>query len=423
MSSVSFHAAEVCKSYKKLPMSSPHPHPPRLLLIIAYIGFVSLGLPDAVIGVAWPSVRDTFELRQANLSWIFIGAGCGYFLSSFFIGRLLSAMQIGLLLAGSSLMVAASAFGFSLAPLWILFASCSILHGLGSGAIDAGLNHFAAHHFSARHMNWLHACYSLGATLGPLLMTGVLASSGSWRAGYGAVGAAMSSLALLFFLTRAHWSDPASSTGKDGAPAHEGHTLFATLRHGTVWLQILLFFVYTGLEITVGQWTFTLLTESRGLSPQRAGLWVTLYWASIGIGRVGFGIIVNHFGIDRLLRFGMLAALAGSLLLAANLPGLFPLAGLMLIGLGLAPIYPCLMTRTPQRLGIALSAHAIGFQVSAAMIGAALLPSLSGILADRYGLEQVPRVATVLAFMVLLLHELLLRRTLPEKSGREMAHP
>ena len=133
-----------------------------LLLLIAYIGFISLGLPDTLIGVAWPSVRTTFALHQSSLGALFIGGGCGYFLASFFTGRLLTAMGVGWLLAASTALVTICAFGFARAPVWMLFVVCAFLQGLGSGAIDAGLNNYGAHHFSARQMNWLHACYSIG---------------------------------------------------------------------------------------------------------------------------------------------------------------------------------------------------------------------------------------------------------------------
>jgi fucose permease len=388
--------------------------PARLLLIIAYIGFISLGLPDTIIGVAWPSVRDTFSLQQSAMALILFGGGGGYFLSSFFTGRLLNSIGIGVLLAASSALVASSAFGYALAPMWGLFAACSLLQGLGSGAIDAGLNHYAAHHFSARHMNWLHACYSVGATLGPLIMTSVLARNGSWRAGYLTVAVILLCLALLFAATRREWDEP------DGAAATEQAErasvgMAETLRHPTVWRQVALFFVYTGLEATVGQWSFTLLTESRNVQKATAGAWVTTYWASIGVGRILFGSVVDRLGIDRLIRLSTLTSVLGTVLLALNLSGPTSAVALALAGLGLAAIYPCLMTSTPRRLGSALAVHAIGFQVSAAMLGAAALPSVSGVLAERFGLETVATATVGMAFVVLLLHESLL---LPSRRMR-----
>ena len=386
-------------------------HSRRLLLVIAYVGFVSLGLPDTLIGVAWPSVRGTFVLDQSAIAWIFAGAGCAYFLSSFFVGALLRSLGTGLLLAGSSGLVALSAFGYGLAPVWALFAACAVLHGLGSGAIDAGLNHYAAHHFSVRHMNWLHACWSLGATLGPLIMTGAIASAGAWRAGYLIVGAILLSLALLFAATRGRWDAPAKLPGEEATEEspEPGAGMRDALRHPLIRVQVALFFCYTGLEATVGQWSFTLLTESRDVRPESAGLWVTIYWGSIGAGRVLLGTIADRIGIDRLLRFSTLTALLGTVLFAWSPSETVAAASLCLTGLGLAAIYPSLMTRTPQRLGRALSAHAIGLQVSAATVGIAVLPSLAGFLAQRFGLEALGPAAVAMALAVLLLHESLTR--------------
>jgi fucose permease len=243
--------------------------------------------------------------------------------------------------------------------------------------------------------------------LGPLVMTGVLAADASWRWGYASIGSVMLALALLFLVTQRRWGtaktiDQQSSTSV---------SMSATLRRGVVWLQMVLFFIYTGLEVTVGQWTFTLLTEARRVDPEVAGIWVSIFWGSIGVGRVLFGFVVARLGIDRLLRSSTIAALAGSLLLAASNDQALSFVGLTLIGLALAPIYPCLMTRTPQRLGAAHAAHAIGFQVSAAMLGAAVAPSVVGLLADKFGLHMIAAGAVALSVVLLLLHEALLYRT------------
>lgn len=391
---------------RRIPRSTP------LLLAIAYVGFVSLGLPDTLLGVAWPSVRSAFGVQQSAVAVIFVGAAAGYLLSSLFAGRLLNHLGVGLLLAASSALVALSAFGFGVSPLWLLFAACAPLHGLGSGAIDAGLNHYAAHHFSVRQMNWLHACWSLGATLGPLIMTGAIAWMGAWRAGYGLVGVVLLLLSALFAVTRRRWDDPGKTTGDDGRGERRGATagMLETIRHPLAGLQVALFFVYAGLEVTIGQWSFTLLTESRNVLPESAGIWVTLYWGSIGAGRILLGAAAERIGIDRLLRYGTVTALAGTLLFALSPSEAISALSLPLIGLGLAPIYPSLMTRTPQRLGTAMSAHAIGFQVGAATVGIAVLPSLAGVLAERAGLEAVGAAAVGMALVLLLLHEALLRR-------------
>lgn len=381
--------------------------PGLVLIALAYVGFVSLGLPDAVLGVAWPSIRGAFQLPQGAVGLVFVASGLGYFATSFFAGRLTHAVGIGLLLAASTALVSAAMFGFASAPLWVLFVFCALIHGFGSGAIDAGLNGYAAHSLSARHMNWLHACYCFGAMLGPLLMTAVLTSGRHYSAGYAVVGGVMLALSVVFLATRPRWGQAATSGANTGPRASTG----AALRHPTVLLQMALFFLYTGLEMTFSQWAYTVLTESRGASSGSAGIAAGMYWGSIGAGRIAFGFVADCIGIDRLLRYCLLAAAAGAALFASPLPVEAAFVGLVLIGIGLAPVFPCLMTRTPQRLGPALSAHAIGFQVGAAMIGAAAVPGLLGLIAGARGLEAVPLGAAALAGAVWLLHEALVRRS------------
>lgn len=385
---------------------SDRSRPALLLIVLAYIGFVSLGLPDAVIGVAWPSVRNTFRLPQSAAGLVFVASGLGYFVTSFLSGRLSQMLGIGLLLASSTALVAAAMLGFAFSPVWALFVACAVVHGLGSGAIDAGLNGYAAHYLSARHMNWLHACYCFGAMLGPLLMTAVLTSGRHYGSGYLVVAGVMASLAVMFLVTRLQWGR-ASATAEAVGPRVEAAD---AIRHPYVLLHMAVFFVYTGLEMALSQWAFTVLTELRGVAPAPAGVAVGVYWGSIGLGRIVFGLIADGIGIDRLLRYCLLAAAAGVALFAVPLSPVAAYAGLALAGIGLAPVFPCLMTRTPQRLGTALSAHSVGFQVGAAMIGAAAIPGALGLIASGVGLEAIPVGALILAVLLWAIHEGLIRR-------------
>jgi fucose permease len=379
--------------------------PGYLLLALAFIGFISLGLPDAVIGVAWPSVRDTFHLRQDAVGMVLVISGVGYLLSSFFAGRLMLTFGIGLVLAVSTGLVAAAMFGFGFSPMWLAFLLCSLVHGLGSGAIDSGLNGYAAHHMSARQMIWLHACYCFGALIGPIVMSTLIASGRHYSAGYSAVGGTMLAMSIMFLITCRSWGESSPVVEKKLLPVSAG----VVLRHSMVWIQMAVFFLYTGLEVTFSQWTFTVLTESRSVSPEAAGIAVGVYWGSIGIGRVVSGFIADRIGIDRLLRFCLIGAGSGALLFAARLPVEADFVGLAFAGLGLAPVFPCLMSRTPQRLGTELSTHAIGFQIGAAMIGAAAVPGMLGVIAGMGGLEAVPIGAVVLFGVLTLLHEALIR--------------
>ena len=391
--------------------------PGYFLLALAFVGFISLGLPDAVIGVAWPSVRDSFQRRQGAIAVVLVISGAGYLLSSFLAGRWMQASGIGLVLAASTGLVAAAMFGFGFSPMWVAFLLCALVHGLGSGAIDSGLNAYAAHHMSARQMIWLHACYCFGALIGPVLMSTVLASGRHYSVGYSTVGGTMLVLSFLFLISHRSWGETSPFAQQKRLPVGSR----AALRHPGVWLQMAVFCLYTGLEVTFSQWTYTVLTESRQVRPDTAGLAVGVYWGSIGVGRVVSGVIAERVGIDRLLRYGLLGAGGGALLFASRLPVAATFLGLSLIGLGLAPVFPGLMSRTPQRLGPELSSHAIGFQVGAAMIGAAAVPGLLGVMAGRGGLEAIPVGAVVLFGVLTLLHEGLVHRPDQGTGGVELS--
>ncbi len=393
--------------HKRTHQRNPHirARPGYFLLALAFIGFISLGLPDAVIGVAWPSVRDTFDLPQGAVGVVLVTSGVGYLLSSFFAGRLMQAFGIGVVLAGSTGLVAGAMFGFGHSPIWLAFLFCALIHGLGSGAIDSGLNGYAAHYMSARQVIWLHACYCFGALIGPVVMSSFLAGGRHYSAGYTAVGGTMLAMSIMFLITCRSWGETSPIAEKKPLQV----SALSVLRHSMVWLQMAVFFLYTGLEVTFSQWTFTVLTESRNVSPDTAGIAVGVYWGSIGVGRVVSGIIADRVGIDRLLRYSLLCAGCGACLFAAQLPVEADLVGLMLAGLGLAPVFPCLMSRTPHRLGPELSTHAIGFQIGAAMIGAAVVPGMLGVMAGMGGLEAVPIGAAVLFGMLTLLYEALRR--------------
>lgn len=380
--------------------------PSYYLLALTFISFVSLGLPDAVIGVAWPSVRDTFHRRQEAIAVVLVVSGLAYLLSSFFAGRLMHVLGIGLVLAASTGLVATAMFGFGFAPIWLAFLFCAMLHGLGSGAIDSGLNGYAAHHMSARQMNWMHACYCFGALIGPVLMSNVLAHGRHYSVGYSVMGATMLTLSVMFLLTCRSWGTTSPAEEKQRPPL----SARTALQRPVVWLQMAVFFLYTGLEVTFSQWTYTVLTESRHIRPETAGLAVGVYWGCIGTGRIISGFIADRVGVDRLLRLCLLIAATGAVLVAARLPLEFTFLGLSMIGLGLAPVFPCLMSRSPQRLGTGISSHAIGFQVGSAMIGAAAIPGTLGLLTRWGGLEAIPLGAATLLAVLNLLHEKLAHR-------------
>jgi fucose permease len=369
-----------------------------LLLIIAYLGFISLGLPDAVAGVAWPSLRETFELRQSGLGAILASLGAGYLISSFLTGKLTSFLGIDRLLVLSSGLVCTSLIGYGTAAYWPVFLLSAFLTGIGSGAIDAGLNTYAAEKFSVKHVNWLHACYSLGAMAGPILMTTLLVNQVGWRWAYLGIAGLLLIMTVLFFFTRHLWRLGEAPT--DGNEHPQTSSLGQTLRIPLVWWLMLTFLLYTGLEITIGQWSFTLFTELRGVDVDTAGLWTSSYYGCILAGRVLLGGIVGRIGEKRMLGISMAGSVAGALLFVLMPNALLSFVGLLLVGLSLAPIFPTLISQTPALVGREHASHSIGFQVSAAMLGIIIGPSLLGVLGVRFGLDTGSLVIMILSILM-----------------------
>jgi fucose permease len=376
-----------------------------LILLLAYAGFIGLGLVNSLLGVAWPSIRGTFGLPVDALGLLLIGNTIGYMAASAASGRLLARLSAGTMLALSCGLAAVSLLAAGSAPAWPVLVALGFVSGLSGGAIDGGLNAYAAVHFSPRAMNWLHACFGIGATLGPAIMTAVLAGGLSWRAGYWIVSLVQLALALCFGATRSLWRD--SDTPSAAAQPVRSAPLAATLRLPTAWVGIALFFVYTGAEIATGQWVYSLLTESRGVQPTIAGVWASLYWASLTVGRILFGFAVQRVSPTALLRWSMAGAVLSALLIWQSSAPWLAFGGIALMGLYLAPQFPLLISATPDYLGAAHSANGVGLQVAAASLGGAALPSLIGVLAAAYGLEVLGPFLFVTALLMTVLFELL----------------
>src|SRR5713101_10096005 len=285
-----------------------------LLVVLAYVGFISLGLPDGLLGVAWPSMRGFFHLPLDALGTLLVTFTTGYLLSSCSSGRLLARVNVGSLLALSCLATAASLLGYALTPRWGIMVALGGLSGLGAGAIDAGVNTYVATHYSPRMINWLHACYGLGATGGPVIMTRVLASHHPWQWGYAIVGLGQLGLAVAFGLTRTWW--PTARTAQDTLAPTPVRTASSrsTLRLPVVWLSIAVFFIYTGLEAATGAWTYSLFTEARALPASTVGMWVSFYWGSLTVGRLIFGALVNVVSMHLLLRLCIISLALGATL-------------------------------------------------------------------------------------------------------------
>lgn len=384
-----------------------------LMIGIAFAAFVSLGLPDGVLGVAWPSMRHGLGQAVDRLGVIILCGTAGYFLSSFFGGSVAGRLGVGRVLLLSTLLVTVALAGYAVAPVFAVVCGAAFVMGLGSGSIDASMNAYVAEHYSPAWMSWLHGFYGVGATLGPVVMTTALAQGsevGGYRWGYGALAVMQGVMVVMFFATQKWWGDGGHqqvATGEEEGGGKAG--LMESLKRGAVWGQMALFFVYCGIEVAAGQWLFTLLTEGRGHGTWISGTSVTAYWGLFTAGRFVMGVATMRLATGTILRMAMLCGPVCIGVLWAGVSAAVDLVAAGLLGFCLAPVYPMLMSETAGRVGKRFAPQAISLQVSIAIVGIAVFPSLAGQLA-RHSLEWIPPMLLGLSLVLLGLHEALVRR-------------
>lgn len=399
-------------------MQSSNRRTPRAktnVLTLAYIAFIMLGLPTGLLGVAWPTMRADFALPLDAMGLLLISSTVGYSLASFFIARLIKRFGIGSLLIFSSLASAVALFGYPLAPAWSVIVGIGALAGFGSGVLDAGVNTYLAAEYQESEMQWLHAFFGIGATLSPVIMTASLSQFVSWRPGYIFVGALMVMMGGAFRLTYSAWKAPQPASESEAVPASEAAgpglmdyqtSLWKSLLQPQTWVGILLFLLYTGAELTLGNWTYTLFTEGRGISPQIAGIWAGGFWATFTVGRILGGLFVHRVRLNTLMISAMSLALVGAVLFWWNPLPLVGVLGVFVAGFAMAPIFAGLISSTRQRVGEHHAANTIGIQISAAGLGGAVLPALAGFLARRISLEAIPVMLAVSLLGMLILYVL-----------------
>jgi len=382
-----------------------------MLLILIYCAFISLGLPDALLGSAWPVMQPELGVGYAYAGWIAMIISSGTVLSSILTTRLLGRFGIGRVAAVSVAMTAIALIGFGQAPsfAWLLLAAVPL--GLGAGAIDAGLNAFVAEHYESRHMSWLHSFWGVGALSGPFLLSAILARGGHWRSGYFLVGSIQAALVAVLFLALPLWGKVRRRALAGDGPGPVAHRhLFFPLRVPGVKTALLVFFCYCGIEAAMGLWGASYLFKARGLDPATAARWVSGFYACLTAGRILTGFITYRVLNADLIRSGCSVILAGVLLMAFPLPLPFALAGFLMVGLGCAPIFPCMLHETPERFGAADSQAIMGFQMAVAYIGTTFLPPAFGLLASKTSHAALPVFLLACAALLFLGSESLRRR-------------
>jgi fucose permease len=338
-------------------------------------------------------------------------------------GRLINDIGLGILLLIGCLISGLGYLGYALAPTWWILVAFGFVTAVGSTGLIAGLNTFFAINQTPRLMIWLQACFGLGAIVSPSVVAALLSNHYSWRWAYGLVVLLMVGLALGFFLTVKSWrmaqpevgnsprrldtaaADPADSSDdwENGPVRKTGST--AALRMPAVWLSLLLFFVLTGVESSTAQWPYTLFTEARDIDPRVAGLWVSLFWASLTLGRIFFGFVVERVGTVTLVRLTMAGVVCGAALLWWNIANTLSFLGFTLIGFAVSPLFPVLASNTPERIGAQYAADVMGFQLASVRLGLAAVPALMGVLAAARGLEIIGPSLFIVAVAMFLIHE------------------
>ncbi len=389
-----------------------------LLLALIYLAFISLGLPDALLGSAWPTMYPILDVPVSYAGIVSMIIAGGTILSSLGSSRLIHRFGTGMVTSVSVLMTAVALLGFSLSNHFWMLCLLAIPYGLGAGAVDAALNNFVALHYASRHMSWLHSFWGVGASIGPYIMGYSLAVTNSWEGGYAIVGLFQIGLTLILFLSLPVWKKQAQQK-KDGQTVTHRHLkIHEALRIRGVKQVLLAFFAYCALETTTGLWASSYLVLDRGIGVEEAARWASLFYLGITLGRFISGFVTDRVGNRNMIRAGLVVITLG--LLAVVLPvqnNSVTLAGLVVIGLGCAPVYPSIIHETPRSFGAENSQAIIGIQMASAYTGTTFMPPVFGFLAENFTIALYPLYLGLLLVLMFVMTEWLNRLVLRQKRS------
>ena len=357
-----------------------------LLLPVIYLAFISMGLPDSMLGSAWPSMYTGLGVGVSACGLISTIITASTVVSSLLCDRLHARFGTGRIVAVSTGITALSLLGFSLSSQYWMLCLIAVPYGLGAGSIDAVLNNYVALHYQARHMSWLHCMWGVGCSIGPMLMGRAL-TGGGWQLGYRWVAMIQAGMTLVLFISLGLWQEKPAQAGGE---AHQSLTLKQALRVPGALEAMLGFLAYCGMESTTGLWVASYLTLQRGVSPAEAASWASLFYLGITVGRLLCGFLTLRLDDRRMVTLGQWGMLAGIVLLALPLPSPFELAAMVVIGMGCAPVYPSMIHDTPRLFGQQRSQSLIGLQMASAYVGSAQMPPLFGLLGQKLSFGLYP---------------------------------
>ena len=400
------------------------------LLLIIYLSFISLGLPDALLGSAWPIMHEELKVPLSYSGSVYMLISCCTILSSLKSESLNRRFGTGKITAFSVLLTALAIFGFSMSRSFYMLLLFAIPYGLGAGSVDAALNHYVALHYSSRHMNWLHCMWGIGASIGPYIMGFVLQRGFSWSKGYLLIGMLQAGLTFLLFLSLGLWKEKEEDKNDlvkvemhEGEEGKKAMSFREILRIPGAKECIASFFFYCAIEQTIGLWSGSFMVYSLRIDAKLAASLVALFYFGITFGRFLAGIFSAKWKDEELILGGIAILFLGIVLLfpaglfsgkrlfGMELRQIFVVLSLLFMGLGCAPIYPAIIHSTPYNFGAENTSALIGKQMASAYIGSLSLPPIFGVLAKNFGTGLFPFYAVVLGIAMLYMYKQLLKKT------------
>lgn len=361
-----------------------------LLLVIIYIAFISLGLPDSILGSAWPVMYESFSVPVSYAGLVSMIIAGGTIVSSLMSDKFMRKFGTGLVTLFSVALTAIALFGFSFSNSFVLICLWAVPYGLGAGSVDSALNNFVALHYKARHMSWLHCFWGVGAMTGPYIMGLCLSNNLRWNSGYRSIGYIQVVLVIFLFLALPLWKKISKKEETNDLKKRNVLNIKDVLRMKGTKNIFVAFFCYCALEASTGLWASSYLVLNKGISPETAAKFASLFYIGITAGRFLCGFVSEKFGDKKMVRIGQTIILLGIILMMIPSISNLSIIGLIVIGLGCAPIYPSLIHATPINFGTENSQSIMGMQMASAYVGTSLMPMLFGFISNLIGIKSYP---------------------------------
>lgn len=386
-----------------------------ILLVIIYIAFISLGLPDSILGSAWPSMYKELNVSMSFAGIITMIIAGGTIISSLFSDRLIKKFGTGVVTAVSVAMTAIALLGFSFSHSFWQLCIWGIPYGLGAGSVDVALNNFVALHYKSRHMSWLHCFWGIGATAGPYIMGLFLTNGLRWNLGYQAIGIIQIILVICLIISLPLWKEKHKEKEME-VQNSQNIGVKEALRLPGAKAILTAFFCYCSLEATAGLWASSYMVLYKGIDPQTAAKWAAIFYLGITVGRFICGFITDKIGDKNMVRIGQVIAGIGTVTILLPFGNTVTFLGLIFVGLGCAPIYPSLLHETPDNFGADKSQALMGLQMACAYIGSTFMPPVFGFIAEKTTIQLYPIFLMIFVILMFIMVEKL-NSTLRQKQS------